>query len=142
MFPHPYLEKDAENFIDSVKLIDPPLNLAIEYQNLFAGIIGIVAQNDIYRKGGEIGYWIGEPYWNKGIGTIAVKLATKYAFEVLKLERTHAGVFKGNVASQRVLEKNGYKLEGIFRKAVFKNNKFLNELRYARLKEEHIDLSQ
>jgi ribosomal-protein-alanine N-acetyltransferase len=120
MFPHPYTLEDADKFIDSVKLQEPQVTFAIEYAFSFAGVIGLVLQPDVYRKSAEIGYWLGEPFWGKGITTTAVKLATQYAFDTLNLNRLYAGVFEGNEASKRVLEKCGYQLEGISKKAVFK----------------------
>ena len=135
MFPHPYSIVDAEKFIDSVKLQEPQVTFAIDYKHQFAGIIGMILQSDVYRKGAEIGYWIGEPFWNKGISTTALSLVTSYGFEELKLIRLYAGVFNFNVASKRVLEKCGYQLEGISRNAVFKNNKIFDEYRYAKLME-------
>ena len=136
MFPHPYHIEDAEKFIDSVKLQDPQVIFAIDYMYQLAGVIGMVLQVDVYRKSAEIGYWIGEPFWNKGIATAALQLATDHGFSTLKLERIFAGVFSFNEASKKVLEKCGYQLEGISRRAVFKNSKFWDELRYAKLKEE------
>ena len=130
MFPFPYQVEDAEKFIDSVKNQEPQVTFAIEFEYKIVGVIGLVLQPDVYRKSAEIGYWIGEPYWNKGIVTTAVGLLTKYAFENLKLEKLFAGIFEGNEGSKRVLEKCGYELEGIARKAVFKNNIFLSEYRY------------
>ncbi|MGB5228245.1 MAG: GNAT family protein, partial [Eudoraea sp.] len=87
------------------------------------------------RKSAEIGYWIGEPYWGKGIATKAIKLITKYGFEDLKLVRIYAGVFEFNMVSMKVLENNGYKKEGVFKKAVFKNSNFFDEHRYFKLNE-------
>jgi ribosomal-protein-alanine N-acetyltransferase len=136
MFPHPYFMEDAEKFIDSIKLQEPIVTFAIELDYDFVGVIGMILQPDVYRKGAEIGYWIGEPYWNKGISTVALSLATKYGFEELNLERLYAGVFAFNDPSIKVLEKCGYNLEGISRNAVFKNGKLVDEYRYAKLRED------
>lgn len=134
MFPHPYRVTDADKFIDSIKLQKPQITFAIEFDHNFVGVIGIILQPDVYSKGAEIGYWIGEPFWNKGISTIALSLATRYGFEQLKLERLYAGVFAFNDPSKKVLEKCGYNLEGISRNAVFKNGKLVDEYRYAKLR--------
>lgn len=134
MFPHPYTLEDADKFIDSVKPQEPQVTFAIEYAFSFAGVIGLVLQPDVYRKSAEIGYWLGEPFWGKGITTTAVKLATQYAFDTLNLNRLYAGVFEGNEASKRVLEKCGYQLEGISKKAVFKKNKLIDEYRFGIVK--------
>ncbi len=136
MFPLPYTVVDAENFIDTVKKQDPIVNFAIERNHEFTGVVGLFFQSDVYKKSMEIGYWIGEPFWGKGIATRAVSLAVNYAFESLKMERVFASVFEGNDASKRVLEKCGFKLEGVARKAVFKTKKLLDEFRYGKLRGE------
>jgi len=136
MFPHPYTYADADKFIDMVKQQDPLRTFAIEFESSFVGVIGIVLLQDVYCKGAEIGYWIGEHYWKKGVATAALRQATDYGFNVLKLNRLFAGVFEGNRGSMHVLEKCGYKLEGISRKAIYKNQKFLDEYRYAKLRDQ------
>lgn len=135
ILPHPYTMEDAVKFIDTVRKQDRLLTFGIEYQNEISGVIGLIPGVDVYRKSSEIGYWIGEPYWGKGIATKALNLATEYGLEELKFERLHAGVFEGNGASMRVLEKCGFKLECISKNAIFKNNKLLDEYRYAKLKD-------
>ena len=134
MFPHPYFMEDAEKFIDSIKLQEPQITFAIELDHEFVGVLGMILQPDVCSKGAEIGYWIGEPYWNKGISTVALSLATRYGFEQLELERLYAGVFAFNDPSKKVLEKCGYKLEGISRNAFFKNGELVDEYRYAKLR--------
>jgi ribosomal-protein-alanine N-acetyltransferase len=134
MFPYPYTLVEADKFLDSVKQQEPQVTLAIEYDFQFAGVIGLVPQPDVYKKGAEIGYWIGSPFWGKGIASKALMLATNYAFGTLGFERLFAGVFEGNEASKRVLEKCGFQLEGISKKAVFKNNKLMDEYRYGKVR--------
>ncbi len=129
-FPSPYTENDAIHFIELCNKEDPKITFAIEFCNEFVGVTGLVLQSDIYRKSAEIGYWIGEPHWNKGIATEAVNLMIRYGFENLKLNRIFTGVFEHNRASQRVLEKCGFIHEGIFEHAIIKNNKLINEYRY------------
>lgn len=133
-FPHPYTEKDAVEFIEICSEQNPKTTFAIEFQNVLAGVAGLVLQTDIYRKTAEIGYWIGEPYWNNGFATEAVSLLVDHGFNNLKLIRIFTGVFENNKASQRVLEKCGFKHEGIFENAVIKNNKIINEYRYGIVK--------
>lgn len=132
--PYPYDKKDAESFIKLTKNEHPKQNFGIEYKGELCGVIGVNILNDVYRKTGEIGYWIGEPYWGKGIATKAIDLITSYGFDELNLVRIHAGVFEFNISSMKVLEKNGFKKEGVFRKAIFKNNKIYDEHRYCKLK--------
>ena len=131
--PHPYTEKHAQEFILTCQGEDPQLTFAIGYRGDFAGCIGLVKQKDIYKLTAEVGYWIGEPYWGLGIATKAVNLMVDYGFNQLGLVRIYTGVFDYNKASQRVLEKAGFKLEGIFEKSVLKNGKICNEYRYSKI---------
>ena len=135
--PSPYTEQNALDFIRLCQQEAPTTTFAIEYKGELAGCIGLVKQTDVYRLSAELGYWIGEPYWGKGIATQAVELITSYGFDQLGLVRIYSGVFEFNTASQRVLEKSGFKLEGIFEKSVIKNGRIHNELRYARLNPSH-----
>ncbi len=129
-FPYPYTEKDAAFFINLTQEHNPKQSFGIEFNNELCGVISLIVQEDIYRKSAEIGYWIGEPYWGKGIMTKAVELITQYGFEKLNLIRIYAGVFDYNVTSMNILENNGYKKEGIFSKAIIKNDKIWDEHRY------------
>lgn len=121
--PHPYQLKHADKFIVYCLAQKPPYILAITADDHIAGCIGLEMQTDTAALTAELGYWIGEPYWNKGIATEAVKLMLEYIdnnFPILI--RIYAGVFENNIASMRVLEKCGFYLEAIHRKAVVKNN--------------------
>ena len=131
VIPFPYTEYDAENFIYAHENERPILTFAIEYEKNFCGVIGLVRQTDVYRFTAEIGYWIGEPYWNKEIASQAVRLISTYAFNELNLIRIHAGIFEYNNASMRVLEKCGYEKDGIFKKSVIKNGLIWDEHRYS-----------
>jgi len=132
--PHPYTEKDAEDYIIFCNNQNPMTNFAIEYNNELVGTIGLILQKDVYRKSAEIGYWIGEPYWGKGIVTKAVELMVEYGFQNLDIIRIFTGVFDFNIGSQKVLEKNGFEKEAVFKNAIFKNGKICNEVKYAKIK--------
>jgi [ribosomal protein S5]-alanine N-acetyltransferase len=132
-FPHPYSLADAENFFEKYKEHLSIILFAITYKGEYTGNISLMPCEDIYRKSAEIGYFIGEPYWNKGITTIAVNLIVDHGFSSLGIVRIHTGVFEYNIASQRVLEKCGFVKEGIFKKSVFKKNKLWDEIRYAKI---------
>ena len=95
------------------------------------GSIGIFPQEDVYRKNAEIGYWLAEEYWGRGITTFAVKAIIQYGFRTWNLQRIYASVFDGNLASQKVLAKAGMKMEARFRNSVYKNEKFLDEIFYS-----------
>lgn len=134
VFPYPYTIKDANWFIDMVQSQAETPRFAIEYQGEFAGMIGLHLQPDVYRKSVEIGYWLGEPFWGKGIATEAVKLIVDYGFKNLDINRIWAGVFAYNAGSKRVLEKNGFEPEAVLKKAVYKNEKYWDEHRMALVK--------
>lgn len=131
--PYPYSEEDAIQFIEFVANNTLQHVFAIDYNTNFCGVIELVVQQDVYKKSAKIGYWLGEPFWGKGIMTKAVKLITNYGFEELSLVRIFTSVYEYNSASMKVLEKNGYKKEGIFKKAIFKNKALYDEHRYFKL---------
>jgi RimJ/RimL family protein N-acetyltransferase len=132
-FPHPYTEKDAQEFIQMRSKNAAEKVFAIDFNGELCGMVGLILQKDVYRKSAEIGYWIGEPYWGKGLATKAVGLILDYGFKELKLIRMYAGVFEYNIASMKVLEKSGFQKEGISKRAVYKNAKFWDEHRYYKL---------
>jgi RimJ/RimL family protein N-acetyltransferase len=135
--PFPNLELDALVFIEDCAADEPPVRFAIEYQGVFCGCIGLVPQVDVYRLSAEIGYWLGEPYWGKGIATAAVRLMLEYGFLTLNLERVFAGVFESNEASKKVLLKNGFALDGVFKSALVENNgDIIDEYRFGLTKDE------
>jgi [ribosomal protein S5]-alanine N-acetyltransferase len=139
-FPHPYTIHDAGRFIDMVSGWNPPQVFAIVYQHEYVGNIGIHRCSDVYSGSAELGYFIGEPYWNKGITSRAVKLVCRIGFSDPGLIRIHSGVFGFNIASQRVLVKCGFQREGVFRNAVYKNGILTDEIRYALLREDFLNL--
>ncbi|MBW1298024.1 GNAT family N-acetyltransferase [Aquimarina litoralis] len=132
--PFPYNDEDADFFINQTQQENPQQNFAITFNGELCGVIGVILQQDVYRKSAEIGYWIGEPFWGNGIASQAVRLITEYGFNSLDLQRIYAGIFEFNIASMKVLEKNGFEEEGIFKNAIFKNGKLYNEHRFYRLK--------
>lgn len=133
-FPHPYLEADANKFITFCHQQNPPLNFAITHDGNFCGVIGLVPLLDVYAQAAEMGYWIGEPFWGKGIVVKSIQLMVQYAFQQLHIIRLQSAVFEYNTASMRVLEKCGFTKEGIAKNAVLKNGKVYDEHRYALLK--------
>jgi ribosomal-protein-alanine N-acetyltransferase len=98
-FPHPYLEKDAAWYIDFVLTKGSYHSFAIDVDGQAVGGVSLRPGEDIERIGAEIGYWLGEPYWGRGIMTDAVRLTTEYALSDLNLERVFAVPFTTNVAS-------------------------------------------
>lgn len=133
--PLPYSIIDAQIFIKQCGEDQPQKHFAIEYKNELVGVIGFIPQDDIYRKNAELGYWLGEPYWNKGIMTQAITLAVDYAFAELNIVRIFAHVFDRNIPSQKVLAKAGFNLDYIAKKAVIKNGIILDEYRFSIVKD-------
>jgi ribosomal-protein-alanine N-acetyltransferase len=134
IFPHPYTCKDAVFYIEKARQGAWGYCQAILYQDTFAGVIGLMPQQDVYRHTAEIGYWLGEPYWHKGIMTKAIRLVCRHAFSQTDIIRIYAGVFAYNRYSAAALEKNGFALEGIKKKAVLKQHELFDEHFYALLK--------
>ncbi|PLX11139.1 MAG: GNAT family N-acetyltransferase [Marinilabiliales bacterium] len=133
-FPHPYTLDDAREFIERNNNSNPQTVFAILYEGDLCGAIGIFKMEDVYRKSAEIGYWIAEPYWGKGIASESVSRIVEFGFKELDIVRIYAGIFSNNTASQRVIEKNGFIKEAVLKNAVYKNNALLDEVRYAILK--------
>ena len=122
-FPHPYTVGDARTFIESVMNAHPITTFAIEVDNEAVGGIGFSAGTDVERYSAEIGYWIGEQYWGRGIAAEAVRLVSEYAFGECGLLRLYALPFADNLRSMRVLEKAGYQKEAIMRSSSVKFGK-------------------
>jgi [ribosomal protein S5]-alanine N-acetyltransferase len=131
--PYPYTVQDAEDYIKMCMAEEPQSTFAVQYKGELAGSIGLVPKKDVYRLSAELGYWIGEPFWGKGIATTSVKLIVNYGFKNLGLVRIYSGVFDFNKASCRVLEKSGFILEGTLKKSVIKNKNICDEYRYAKI---------
>lgn len=134
-FPSPYTPEDARKFISVCLRQEPYQVFAIEYEGKYVGNIGLHRQDDVYRMTAELGYFIGEPYWHRGITPRAVNLICEYGFRELDIIKIFSGVFSFNTASQHVLEKCGFTLEAVLRSAVIKNGKICDEYRYARFRD-------
>jgi len=130
-FPHPYTRADGDAWLAHVATQQPVTSFAIVVDGQAAGGIGVAPQPDVHRRSAEVGYWLGETLWNRGIMTAAVRTFTDYAFDAHDLIRIFAGVFSTNPASMRVLEKAGYTREGILRRSVVKDGQILDQVLYA-----------
>lgn len=136
-FPHPYTQDEADLFIQHAQSAHSTKRFCIEKDGIYVGNIGLHPQEDVYQMSAEIGYFIGEPYWGKGIATQAVKIIVDYGFDQLDIHRIFAGVFSYNKASKKVLENAGFEFEGISKDAIYKNGVFYDELRFARINPNH-----
>ena len=134
--PYPYTLKDAREWIarnlkEGKKKKPSSINFVIDINNEAAGGVGL---DHIEEYKAEIGYWLGEKYWGRGIMTEAVKLVTRFGFAKLKLKRIYAYVFPWNKASMKVLKKAGYRFEGVLKKDIKKSNRFLDAYLFAKIR--------
>ena len=133
-FPTPYTEADAIAWLEKTIDASPIVNLAIDIDGQAIGGIGLILNSDVYVMSAEIGYLLGEPFWGQGITTEAVRQMVDYTFYYYDIVRLYAEVFEINKASMRVLEKNGFYLEGVRRKAVLKNGVLMDDYIWVKLR--------
>lgn len=137
MFPHPYTRADAESYLAVAAVGEQAeRRFCIEVDGRAVGGIGLHPQGDINRLTAELGYWLAEPVWGRGIMSAAVPVIVAHGFKTLPLERIEAFVFANNPASARVLEKSGFTFEGRMRRNVIKDGQVLDSLVYSILREE------
>jgi ribosomal-protein-alanine N-acetyltransferase len=136
--PYPYTVEDAKEYITSMLSADKEETyaFAITVDDKAIGSIGVFRCNNIHFRSAEMGYYIAESYWGKGIGTSAVKQTCKYIFEHTAIIRIFAEPFAYNTASCHILEKAGFQCEGILRKNAMKNGVILDMKMYALIKED------
>ena len=130
-FPNPFTEGSARKFIKETLESDRISRFAIDYDGKHAGNIGLHPGTDIYSRNAELGYFVGEEYWGRGIATEAIKQKIQIGFQEMGLVRIYAGVFEHNKASMRVLEKCGLEMEGISKKGAVKLERILDVHEYA-----------
>jgi len=134
-FPYPYALQDAKKWLEMVGGNKEDIILAIEVEGEAAGGVGLHGLKDVYRYNCEIGYWLSEMHWGKGIMSDAVGAMVEYCFTQTQWLRLFATIYDHNLSSMKVLEKNGFKKEAIHKKTVMKEDKLLDEHLYALLKE-------
>lgn len=132
-FPHPYTRSDAAAFLRHVAAAERPTTFAIEVDGDAAGGIGFVPGTDVERFSAEIGYWLGEAFWGRGVVTEALTIVTGFAFDEFNLLRLFALPFADNTASVRVLEKAGYVREARLRSSSVKYGEPRDQFLYARV---------
>jgi len=130
-FPHPYTIADARQFIQSVSAARPTTLFAIVVDGEAVGGIGFFPGADVERFSAEIGYWLAEPYWGRGITVEALRLVSSYAFDVCNMLRIFALPFADNAQSMRVLEKAGYTREATLRASSVKHGEIRDQALYA-----------
>lgn len=136
--PYPYTEQDGIDYISAMLSADEndTFAFAITVEGKVIGSIGVFRQGNIHRQTAEVGYYIAEEYWGKGIMTEAIKQTCKYVFDNSDIIRIYAEPFAYNVASCRVLEKAGFQYEGTLRKNAVKNDKVIDMKMYSLLRTE------
>ncbi len=130
-FPHPYTIADARQFIQTVSGARPTTLFAMVVDGEAVGGIGFFPGADVERFSAEIGYWLSESYWGRGITVEAIQLVSKYAFEVCNMLRLFALPFADNRQSIRVLEKAGYAREALLRASSVKHGQIRDQALYA-----------
>lgn len=129
-FPHPYSTEDAVRFFEYVTQTRDECVACIEVRGEAAGTIGLQFREDVERCSAELGYWIGEPFWGRGVMTAAIRCFTLWAMPRFSLTRVYAEVFADNPASGRVLEKSGFVRIGVLRKAAIKHGLYHDYVLY------------
>jgi ribosomal-protein-alanine N-acetyltransferase len=130
-FPHPFTEEAGKNFIEMTMAHIPTQIMTIDINGEASGGIGLHPGDDVYRMNAELGYWLAEPFWGKGIVTEAVKQMIAYGFKHLPITRIYARPFGPNIASQRILEKAGMTKEAILKNSFYKNGQYCDEIIYS-----------
>lgn len=133
-FPHPYTRRNGIEYLEFVREQSPERSFALQFDGEAVGGVGFQAGLDISRVSIEMGYWLGESYWGRGLASRAAQAASEWAFENYKVTRVFALVFAQNVASARVLEKAGFEREGLLRRSAIKNGVVLDQIMYGKVR--------
>ncbi|MDO4273891.1 MAG: GNAT family protein [Eubacteriales bacterium] len=136
VFPYPYTEQDARGYVESCIAGNDQeqITRAIVSEGHAVGSIGLFKGTDVYEKSAELGYWLAEDYWGRGIMSEAVRRICAQGFRQWDIVRIYAEPFAYNTGSRKVLEKSGFVLEGILKNSVFKNGKIIDSCIYALIK--------
>ena len=137
-FPHPFTEAEGAAYIARVLASDDETSFAIDVGGSAVGGISLHPGADIERVGAEIGYWVGEDFWNRGVATAAIELLAEHAFSARGLVRLFAVPFATNPASCRALEKAGFQREGLMRQSAIKEGRVLDQYLYSRLRSDSV----
>jgi [ribosomal protein S5]-alanine N-acetyltransferase len=133
-FPHPYTRHDGIDFLEYAQTQEPECSFAIEYGDEAVGGVGFLIGRDIARMSAEMGYWLCEELWGRGIVTRAVTAMSNWALDNYGLTRVFAMAFAHNAASIRVLEKAGFEREGVMRRGAIKDGVILDQILFAKVR--------
>jgi len=130
-FPHPYTTEEARRWLTHAASSEPETDFAIVFGGEAVGGIGFTLGSDVERLSAEVGYWLGEGVWGRGIATAALRAVTPWAVSMFDLRRIFAVPFSDNMGSARVLEKAGFVKEGVMRCAAVKDGQLKDQVLYA-----------
>ena len=130
-FPHPYTIEEAQKWLTHAVSSESETDFAIVFGGEVVGGIGFTLGSDVERHSAEVGYWLGEAVWGRGIATAALRAATRWAISMFDLRRVFAVPFSDNIGSTRVLEKAGFVKEGVMRCAAVKEGQIKDQVLYA-----------
>jgi [ribosomal protein S5]-alanine N-acetyltransferase len=133
-FPHPYTRRDGIDFLEYAQAQEPECSFSIEYEGEAVGGVGFLLGRDIARLTAEMGYWLSEEFWGRGIVTRAVTAASDWALDHYNLTRVYAQAFAPNAASIRVLEKSGFEREGLMRRSAVKDGVILDQVLFSKVR--------
>lgn len=125
-FPHPYTLEAARDWISFATTVTPDVAFAVEVDGEACGGIGLRLQADVDRVSAEIGFWLGEPYWNRGIMSAALAHFVPHCFRTFELTSIFARCFAWNHGSMRILEKNRFCKVGVLRQAAVKDGELVD----------------
>ena len=131
VFPHPYTEADADAWFRVAGSPDRSIKLAIELDGIAIGGIGARAGEGIFVRSAHFGYWLGEPYWGRGLATAAGRALLEHLKADGRFVRLEAPVFEWNPSSMRVLEKLGFERVAVLRKSVSKDGQLIDSVLYS-----------
>lgn len=135
-FPHPYDDAAAVEWLAFAATVPPPAGVwAIEVNGEAVGGLTVERMTDVERHTAEIGYWLAEPLWGRGIVTSAVRQAAAHSLAEPDVWRLVAPVYAWNRASMRVLEKAGFEREAVLRRSAIKDGTVLDQVVYARTRD-------
>ncbi|MFN8575056.1 MAG: GNAT family protein [Gemmatimonadaceae bacterium] len=131
-FPSPYTREAGKEWLAAVQAASPPTSFAIAVDDQLAGSIGVIPGTDIYARTAEVGYWLGEEYWGRGLAAEALTGFAPWVAQQFNLLRLWAAVFVNNPGSARVLEKAGFVRDATFKNAAVKDGRVMDEWIYSR----------
>lgn len=134
--PNPYTTESANWWLNMIQKSEGKNGIfrKVIADDKIVGTISVEQKDDVYRKDAEIGYYVLPEAYSKGITTEAARQICEIAFETLEIIRITGLVYEPNIASRKVLEKNGFVLEGIMKQAVTKENNIYNLCIYGKVK--------